>query len=254
MNIDSNKKFALLVGINYHGTSSALNGCINDVEVMHKYLIDKRGYKAENIVILTDDTHKKPTGMNIMHALGTLIVKAHVDKAEELWLHYSGHGSYTRDHDGDELDGYDETIVPIDYAKNGMITDDQLHDYVKNLPNSCGMIAIFDCCHSGTILDLKWRYEGDEKNYIENHKCKVSGNANVLMISGCQDSQTSADAYIQGNWAGAMTTSFLKSIDNIETCEDLLMAMRKYLKENRYTQHPLMCCSYEIKDDHKFPK
>ena len=41
-------KFALLVGINYYNTNYQLYGCINDVIMMRKYLIEKRGYLNEN--------------------------------------------------------------------------------------------------------------------------------------------------------------------------------------------------------------
>ena len=39
-------KKALLIGINYIGTSSALNGCINDVENIKRYLLTK-DYREE---------------------------------------------------------------------------------------------------------------------------------------------------------------------------------------------------------------
>ena len=39
-------KFALLIGINYKGTSNELNGCINDVMNMRDVLIKHFGYLA----------------------------------------------------------------------------------------------------------------------------------------------------------------------------------------------------------------
>lgn len=36
----------------------------------------------------------------------------------------SGHGGQTKDLDGDEADGYDEVIYPVDYKTNGHIVDD----------------------------------------------------------------------------------------------------------------------------------
>lgn len=252
MDIPADKKLALLIGLNYSGTSSALRGCENDIVNIRQYLVKKRGYCEENIVMLTEKTVKKGTGLNIMHELGTLIVMAHVKEAKEVFFHYSGHGSYTIDFNGDEGDGKDETIIPLDYDKVGMITDDQLHDYVVNLPKSCRMLCLFDCCHSGTILDLKWRYEGDFKNYIENKASRV--NSNIVMLSGCKDDQTSADALINGKWAGAMTTAFLECIDSSNTWEQLLGNMRLYLKKNNYTQYPRLCSSLPISDSDTVPK
>lgn len=35
---------------------------------------------------------------------------------DAVFTHYSGHGGKLRDDDGDEKDGYDETLVPVDYT------------------------------------------------------------------------------------------------------------------------------------------
>ena len=237
--------FALLVGINYRNTESELQGCINDVNSMKAFLL-KRGYLPENIVVLTEDEVKKPTGANIMNELALLIMKAHTLKARELWFHYSGHGSYTRDRNGDERDGRDETIVPLDYEANGMITDDQLHNYLMHVPQSCKMYCIFDCCHSGTILDLKYQYQGGGANTVENARSNLSGN--IILLTGCADVQTSADAFIKGKWAGAMTSGFLEAMKgqtNI-ACSVLLERVRSYLRTNGYQQIAQMCCTTRI--------
>lgn len=36
----------------------------------------------------------------------------------------SGHGGQIKDKDGDEMDGYDEVIFPVDYQTAGCIVDD----------------------------------------------------------------------------------------------------------------------------------
>lgn len=57
----------------------------------------------------------------------------------------SGHGGQTKDLDGDEADGYDEVIYPVDFQQAGHIVDDILHDImVKPLPPGCRLTAIFD--------------------------------------------------------------------------------------------------------------
>ena len=114
------KKKALLIGINYKGTSGQLNGCINDVNDIRNLLISKFKYSSSDIIVLTDDTPKKPTGINIMNELGKLVIKAYHNQLDEIWIHYSGHGSYVRDRNQDEKDGRDEVLVPIDYKKMGL--------------------------------------------------------------------------------------------------------------------------------------
>lgn len=75
------------------------------------------------------------------------------------FFHYSGHGGQTEDLDGDEDDGYDETIYPVDHEQAGVIIDDTMHDIlIRPLPAGCRLTAIMDCCHSGSALDLPYIY------------------------------------------------------------------------------------------------
>ena len=54
---------------------------------------------------------------------------------DSLFFLYSGHGSKKRDKDGDEVDGYDETICPLDYKSAGHIDDDEMNRIlVQQLP------------------------------------------------------------------------------------------------------------------------
>jgi hypothetical protein len=70
-----------------------------------------------------------------------------------------GHGGQTKDLDGDEEDGYDEVIYPVDFRQTGHITDDEMHRImVRPLQAGVRLTAIFDSCHSGTALDLPYIY------------------------------------------------------------------------------------------------
>jgi hypothetical protein len=46
---------------------------------------------------------------------------------DSLFFHYSGHGSQVVDHSGDEEDGLDETICPVDFKSAGQIIDDEVN-------------------------------------------------------------------------------------------------------------------------------
>ena len=240
-------KLALLIGINYKDSDAELNGCINDVHRMKEFLIQHCGYVESNITILTDDSETTPTTMNILRQLGKLIIAAYYNKTKELFIHYSGHGTYLFDSSGDESDGKDEALVPLDYQTAGLITDDLLHDYLAYLPEDCKCICLIDCCHSGTMLDLKYKYIKEDDNEVENLNSTVT--SNIFMISGCRDSQTSADAFMNGNWAGAMTTAFLDTMQKYNynvTCFHLLNSMRKFLEQKGYEQVPQICCSNKL--------
>lgn len=81
----------MLIGINYFNTSAALKGCINDTRNVSSFLMERRGYKREDMVILTDDQQNKvlrPTKQNILRAMNWLVSNAQPN--DSLFLHYSG--------------------------------------------------------------------------------------------------------------------------------------------------------------------
>ncbi|KAG8864939.1 Ca(2+)-dependent cysteine protease [Tulasnella sp. 330] len=144
------RKKALLIGINYVGTSNALSGCQNDAKNMKQFIQRHYNYQNDDVVMLTDERSRKPqeqpTRANIIRD--------------------SGHGGLTKDLDGDEDDGYDEVIYPVDFESKdgGQIVDDEMHDImVKPLPAGCRLTAIFDSCHSGSALDLPYIYSTEGK-------------------------------------------------------------------------------------------
>jgi hypothetical protein len=63
---------------------------------------------------------------------------------------------------------------------------------------------------------------------------------NVFMISGCMDTQTSADAYINKQAQGAMTWSFLETLNSKSTLSwnELIVNMRSLLANSQYEQIP----------------
>ena len=151
-----NKK-ALLVGINYTGTQNELFGCINDVNSV-KERINNEGFTTINT--LTDLTVKTPTRVNILDEFKKLLVYS--EPGDLLFFLYSGHGSYILDKNGDEKDGYDELLVSCDLQG---ITDDELKILIlQYLKKDVTLFAMFDCCFSGTILDLKYQFL-DSLNY-----------------------------------------------------------------------------------------
>lgn len=78
-----------------------------------------------------------------------------IQSGDSLVFYFSGHGKRQRDHKRDEIDGFDETICPMDFEKRGMILDNDINDaIVRPLTQNVTLHAIVDSCHSGTVLDL----------------------------------------------------------------------------------------------------
>ncbi|PRP84269.1 putative cysteine protease [Planoprotostelium fungivorum] len=165
MHAITGRRKALLIGINYTGTSAALRGCVNDVKRIKGFLTNK-GFPdtPETMLVLTDDgnndPNKKPTKANMLAGLKWLLTN--VAAGDSLFLHYSGHGGRVADTNGDEDDGFDETIIPLDYESAGQIVDDDLHKIVcEPLPKGARLTVIFDSCHSGTALDLPFIFDNN---------------------------------------------------------------------------------------------
>ncbi|KAI5884825.1 uncharacterized protein SCHCODRAFT_02645537 [Schizophyllum commune H4-8] len=158
-------KLALLIGIKYQGWDkpARLRNTQADVRRMRQLLIDKFGFEDENVIVMLDgknaDPHGEPTRANILREIRRLAGRA--QPGDTLFLHYAGHGSQLprRFEDGNERGGHDQYIVPCDALhpedKDKIIRDDVLYRLLPDsLPARCKLIAIMDCCHSGTSLDL----------------------------------------------------------------------------------------------------
>lgn len=243
---------ALLIGCNYTGTSSQLEGCINDINNIKAYLTTHGNFKEGDITMLSDKRgaldKELPTRKNIISEITKFVSNLPTQGRVVLFFHYSGHGSYTVDFTRDEEDGYDETIVPLDYDKNGMILDDDLKKILVDvLGSNVELYCILDCCHSGTGMDLRYSCKVNQKDrvneYVFTHnKANLKSNAQVIMFSGCKDDQTSADAHIASKYQGAMTWAFLQILSKYKysavTYKTLLQEVQKLLADNDYEQIP----------------
>ena len=229
-------KKALLIGINYKNTSSELRGCINDVDDLKNLLITKYNYKESNILTLTES---QATKENIINQLSEFINSG--NDGETLFFSFSGHGYFLNDNDNnykiDEYDQKDEVIISVD---NYAIIDDELKDIIDaNLKCNVTLIALFDNCHSGTILDLAYQYNKGYQNTIHN-KLSKDTSGNVICLSGCKDDQVSMDAYLKGKFNGAMIFNFIEILkeNNILTWKQFLDNLRRKLNSNNFNQVP----------------
>ena len=240
-------KKALLVGINYYNTSSQLNGCIDDIQNMRNMLIDAYHYGVSDIVMLRDDVSTpamQPTRVNILAQMRSLIAES--SGLEEIWIHYSGHGSQIKDTNRDEVSGLDSVLVPVDYNSQGFIVDDELFNLIKLI--KCRAILLFDSCHSGSVCDLPWTFEykfGDTFQRNMMYSSHLLSNPNIFMFSGCKDSQTSADIYdtVRKEYAGAFTSTFLECLRSLGPTVSMLALYRSVcisLSNKGYEQRPIL--------------
>ena len=242
---------ALLIGINYTGTRAALRGCINDAKNMQTLLL-RNGFPNDgaHMLMLTDERHNGreylPNASNIMKAMAWLMKD--VQKGDVLFFHFSGHGGQVPDKTGHEADGFNETIIPLDHTRNGQISDDVLWgSLVYNLPDGARLTALMDMCHSGTGLDLPFDYNVNTKRWTEDIN-PAHSRGDVVLFSGCEDSQTSADVQGWSGAGGAMTQAFTKAYMQcpMATYHEFLRVVKGELRKNRYSQRPQLTSSQQF--------
>lgn len=253
----------LLFGLNY-GTDpvNKLHGCINDVKAVADYLTGTyvpAGYTCALRVWDDAAYPERCTRAGMLQELDAFIQEVNADPTCALaWIHYSGHGSCTRDTSGDEADGQDETLVPVDFRTAGMITDDDLAARLAKFAGTAKVVCVMDSCHSGTVCDLKYRWTSPTSATLDNVRAPAMA-ARILLLSGCLDSQTSADAFgvlaaRPREAGGALTGCLLNALalDKPQTAYDVRTATEARLKAGGFVQRPLLTSSYNLAKDMKF--
>ena len=230
-------KAAILFGVNYTKCRTGkLKGCHNDADLMEKYLIDLRGYAKDDILKCVDVNNKRDLFLTsregMLESLYDLALRSFKDDLEEVFITYSGHGSQVRDYTGKEDDGMNEILLPWDFRTKGYILDDTVHHILKQMNPKTRVICIFDCCHSGSIADLEFKYMFDrESNKILTKQIKQNTILpNVITLSGCKDCQVSMDAYnVRGRrqFSGAMTACLTKILREMKGEEDRIKVPMK---------------------------
>jgi len=82
------RKLALLVGINQYSSTQALSGCLTDVELQRELLIHRFGFKAEDILTLTE---QQATRQQIETAFQEHLTKQ-AKPSDVVVFHFSGYG------------------------------------------------------------------------------------------------------------------------------------------------------------------
>jgi metacaspase-1 len=140
---------AVLCGINNYETQPDLRGCINDVKNMHQLLTQNFGFNLDQIKELLDH---QVTKVAFKKAWKWLLKDA--QPGDNLVFHFSGHGSYMPDDNGDEeSDPYDEVLClyNMDFSNpDSYIRDDEWGKMMQEIPQGVLMTVVMDNCHAGT--------------------------------------------------------------------------------------------------------
>lgn len=157
------KRRALVIGISYSRARGAttLKSAAKSTSVVLELLCDTLGLVPANIWLLVDEPVERmegcrqfqPSKANIVNAMKWLVNGSL--PGDSLLFYFTGMGGQKQDKNGDELGGWDDTILPVDFREEGHILDDYIHQLlVGRLPHQVQLTAIIDAENTATVMDL----------------------------------------------------------------------------------------------------
>lgn len=236
---------------------------MNDAEQMKAFF--EATFKAQGVLL----TEAAATKQNVVTALDGLVAQSTADPdISRVLISYSSHGTHIPDLDGDEVNGDDEALVCYDtkvdsngIVRSSLIVDDEIYSILRQIPRNIVVDVWLDTCFSGDGLRIMGG-EYKQARYFQNpgRRPVIGGGVlgssfreynaelpNVVLLSGCSEEETSADAYIGGKYYGAMTYSFLEQTKPGLCRNQTKRAMQKWLTWNGYEQHPQLEGSWSLR-------
>ena len=143
------ESYAVVIGIDEYAAWPKLRYAVNDAKAIRDTLVDKYGFKAQNVTLLAN---QDATREKIIAALGGTLADARKVKREDrVFVFFAGHGATRRLPSGRDL-GY---IIPVDAAADNYQTQaismTQLQDIAEAIPAK-HVLFIMDSCYSGLAL------------------------------------------------------------------------------------------------------
>tara|TARA_B100000683_G_scaffold249442_1_gene263575 strand:- start:6 stop:746 length:741 start_codon:yes stop_codon:yes gene_type:complete len=241
-------KAALLFGLTYPGTNSHLPGCDKDAYDMAEFLKTKDYHK-----IRVCTSASETSAQYMIRKIFKVAIDSWRSNYKEVCIYFSGHGSNMPDYSRDEKDGKDECLIPTDYQRAGVISDDLLKRVFSYFHPNTNVIFIVDACHSGSMCDLKYKYQNGEM--IQENPFSKS-NARIVSISGCKDEEVSYVGFnLRGNnrTRSVLTTCLLQTLfdEKKEYLKDIQATLEEKVKSTGYKQHPQIMSSFSIFESDK---
>ncbi len=236
---DSNKH-ALIIAVGDYPAEGKWKdiSSTNDVTLIKNALL-KQGFPDANIKIITNADAKKQDIVNQLKNLANT-----VNKGDIVAIHFSGHGQQIMDiGKKDEIDGYDESIIPYDanlyysdtYKGENHLRDDEitilLNDIRSKLGKDGDLLVILDSCHSGTATrglaqsrgtSVKFEEPGysaankqDEDSFASIELADDNNNmASMVVISGASQEELNYEYYDKNSktYYGSLSYSLSKAL------------------------------------------
>lgn len=249
--MNAETKRALLVGVSDYGNAmedpnkwANISGA-NDI-VLLTPLFTGQGYSVTSLV------DGQATHAGITAALEQLASDS--QKGDIVYIHFSMHGQPFEDLNGDEEDGWDEALIPVDaemiyaegvYEGKNHLLDDELQGYCNRIRDKLGprgqLVVVLDACHSGTasrsgdddhVRGTREGFTRSGKDYIPdrtqetNDYFTVASTQNqspVMFIEACRSYQVNREVrdVDTNTWYGSLSYYIAQSMkDNMTVGSD----------------------------------
>lgn len=262
--MNAETKRALLVGISDYGNAmedpnkwANISGA-NDIMLLSP-LFKKQGFNVASIV------DAQATHAGITKALKKLVRNS--KKGDIVYIHFSMHGQPYEDLNGDEEDGWDEALIPVDaqmsysegvYDGKNHLLDDELEVYFNDIRYKLGsegqLLVILDACHSGTasrgdddhIRGTREGFTRSGKNYMPDRTketndyftvASAKGQSPVTFIEACRSYQVNREVRdVETNtWYGSLSFYIAQSMKDNKTVgsDEWVEAIKTGMANNR---------------------
>lgn len=233
--LKSQNKRAFLIGVSEYTTLleksdndwSNIHGA-NDVELL-SLTLKKQNFSIRKL------TNKAATAKKIRNELASFISSCR--PGDIVYLHFSCHGQPVEDLNGDEEDGWDEALIPVNaqkqfvkgkYEGQNHIIDDEINGYLRSIRTKVGakgfVYVVIDACHAGS----SYRGDEDEDSIIvrgtnrgftstgkqfapkidKRGKFRVEKSAsmaNICIIEACRSYQVNCEIQENGKYFGSLS-------------------------------------------------
>jgi metacaspase-1 len=261
------RKRALLVGISKYqraGKDPSKEwwdlSTATDIKLLKETLIRKFQFEPQDIKCLT--TPQETTHTAIVEAFRQHLIKP-TQPGDIIFFHFSGHGQFIPDDGDDELDGYDESLVPSDYVsrQDGLknIRDDKLGALLDELKlkKPTNVTITLDSCYSGTgtrgelpVRGGPWAGDPVPRAKVHGEETSASGlltrgagpATGYVFISAAGPKQVAQETYNEANQPmGLFTWALLKALDKAgpsTTYRDLFEQLNDLVTRKQGNQNP----------------
>ena len=212
--------YALIAGVCGYEGEHALHSPCRDARAMRDLLVQKYGYKRENIIYLVDQPAPgdKADGAPTAEGLKLAVEKFRArfgDKEDSSFLfYYSGHGGYVKgarqDYGVLQPSEFFGKRANLPSSHKGWDMQDLVSDIRKGVPSKHVMLLL-DCCYSGWAVGAK----GDDE--LETHLGSLwKERAEVVLTAGSKGQRAWEDDPDERAWSwgghSAMTAFLLEGL------------------------------------------